>query len=170
VEENGLAGLHGVDAPDQHPDRHPLQHGRRGDVVRHAVWNAHQPIGGNEGGLGVGPRRTGDVGHPVTDPGVRDARAHGLDDTGRLHPENRGERKLVEAGPVIGVDEVHPDRRVAHPGQSGPGIAERHLLPAKNLRAAGLVNPDRLHQVDLRGNLRRESLSPESFSVNDDIP
>ena len=66
--------------------------------------------------LGVGAGRPAGVGHAVARLDVRDARADRLDDPGAFAAQAARQRQRVEAGAVVGVDEVDPDGGVADAG------------------------------------------------------
>src|SRR5207253_3130605 len=56
-------------------------------------------------------------------------------------------RQGVEAGAVVGVDEVHADGGVADAGLAGAGLPGLDRLPFQDLGPAGLVEADGVRHV-----------------------
>ena len=143
VDQHRLARADRVGAPAEIPRGHSLQHGRGGGLVAHAAGHGDQLVGGDHPPFGVAPQHA-PVGHPVAGlegRGVPGRRARGLDHPGRLHPEHgRKRRHRVEPAPVVGVDEVQPDRLVADEHFARTRVTQRNLLPAKHLRASEPVD------------------------------
>src|SRR5690606_10756490 len=78
------------------------------------------------------PARVGDA---LADGKIAHALAERLDHAGRFAADPaRQARHGVEAAPMVGVDEVEPDRGVADERLAGAGLADLHLLEAQHLR------------------------------------
>jgi len=91
--------------------------------------------------LRIGAERAGAVGDPVAGLDVGDPFADGLDDAGTFGTRNVGElRRRIEARPVVGVDVVQPDGRVADAGLAGAGIADLDILPFEDFGPAGFMH------------------------------
>src|SRR5206468_12108441 len=99
-------------------------------------------------------------GHPVAGPEILDLSAHGLDRPGALLADGEGEGgDLVEAGPVVDVDEVDPRRLDADDRLAGAGSRIGNLFIPEHLGAAGLVDANGFHGPGIlsRKLFRRES-------------
>jgi hypothetical protein len=75
-----------------------------------------------------------------------DARPDALDDPGAFDPGRERQRLRIEAGAVIDVDEVEPDRVLAESDLAGAGLADLDRLPLQDLGAARLMDSDRVGQ------------------------
>ena len=142
VEEDGVAGLDRVAALEEVLDGHALEHHGRRRLVAHRFRDPHQPVGGDGPLLGVGSERAR-VGHPVADREVGDPFAEREDLSRALHPggERKGRRR-IEPHPEVDIDVVEPDRGVADAGLARTRRADRDLLEAHDVGAAGLVYLD----------------------------
>ncbi len=144
VEEDRLAGLDRVGAPQQVLDREALQHHAGGLLEGDRVGQLHQPLGGMDLHLGVGAQGAGGPGHAVADLQVGDAGADRLDHARAFPADRRGQRQRVQAAAMVGVDVVEADGLEADAGLVGAGIADRDLVPLQDFGAAGLVESDRV--------------------------
>ena len=101
-----------------------------------------KPVGGHHPHFGIGTWRSAGIGDAIARLDVRDALAHGFDDAGCFAAQTARQRQRIEAGAVVGVDEVHADGGVADAGLTFAGLADRNLLPLQDLGATGLVQTD----------------------------
>ena len=117
--KRALPGLEPRAAVDQGLRGQALEQRRRGEIVADRAGHRHQPIGGDILPARIAARLGDRIGDPLTDREPRDAATERLDHTSRLDPERSRQRLRIEAGAMIGVDEVDPDRAVPHPRHAG---------------------------------------------------
>ena len=72
-----------------------------------------------------------------------------LDDAGRLGAETGGQRQLVEATAMVGIDVVDADRRVADARLTGAGVADGDFLPAQDFGTTVGVDTDGVRHESL---------------------
>src|SRR5262249_35925892 len=123
--------------------RRPLEHAGGG-----VFWAA---AGGARGArVGRPPpllRITADgarVGTPVADLEVGHPGPDGDDLAGPLRSRHERQRHLVEAGALIDVDEIDADGVLLEPHLAGTRCGHLHAFPLHHLRAACLVDADRV--------------------------
>lgn len=121
-------------------DRHPLEEGRGGELRVQPLGDGDEPLRRDHQVLGVGPLHVGE-GHPVPGPHPHHAFPHLLHHPGPLLPQGEGGGHGVEALPLVGVNEVHPDGEKPHQDLPGPRLRDRKLLEPQDLRSAHLVHP-----------------------------
>src|ERR671918_47238 len=110
-------------------------------------------------GGGVGAHGLAGIRGAVPHTEVGDALPHGVDHAGDFDAKARREGQRVQAGAVVGVPEVPPDRRVAHADLTGPGPRDLDLLEPQSLRPAVLVDPDRtFHHILLASSTTASTL------------
>ena len=101
-------------------------------------------VGGDQPLFGIGADRPG-ISDAAPDLQVAHALADRGDDAGPFHARDEGKRRLwVEAGAVIDVDEVEPDRRLLDLDLAGAGLADLDLLPFEDFGPAIFMHPDRV--------------------------
>ena len=133
-----LSGLQGTDLFQQHPGCHPLQKDGGGLLVTDGRGQRHDAGGGASIVRRVGA--AAGIGDPVAGPDMADALADLLDDACTFRARNEGQRHLVEAGAVIGVDEVHAHRCLPHEHLAGTGRARGKVFHGENFGPAGLMH------------------------------
>ncbi|GJE43567.1 hypothetical protein AEGHOMDF_2746 [Methylobacterium soli] len=149
VEQDGVAGLHREGPVQQVLGGEPLQHHGGGGGVVDALRHLHGGGRGDQGLLRVGALARA-VSDPVADLEARDPLAHGRDLARPLLAGREGQLgRLVGAGAEVDVDEVHPDRALAHPDLAGARLGARNLRVGHHLGAAILLNSDRLRHREL---------------------
>ena len=89
---------------------------------------------------GIGAR--GHIADPVSDLYIGYAFAHGLDQTSAFAARREGKLRRIEAGAIIGVDEVEADGRLAHQSLAGAWLfrLERFLL--QDVGSASFMDAD----------------------------
>src|SRR5665213_1143340 len=145
VDEDRLARLYDMGAADEVPGGHALEHHRRGFAVGNAVGNRDQPVGRHHPLLAVGAERSAGIGDAVARLQPGDPGPDLLDDAAALAAEPARQRHRVKPAALIGVDIVETDRLVLEPHLAGARLVDADLLPGKHVRAAGLLETDRLH-------------------------
>ena len=101
-------------------------------------------VGGGQPLLGIGAGLAL-IGDAVADLEVGDAVADGGDHACPLVARDERQSAPVEAGALVGVDEVEPDRRLLRTATCpGPGSPTWPVLELQDLGAAGLANDDGL--------------------------
>ena len=113
-----------------------LEHGGGGGLEGDRVRQFHGLCLGPHGKLRIPAARRAGVGAAVADGEARDALPYSFDDARAFEPEHGRERHRVEAGPMIGVDEVETDRGMADEDFAGTGFGNRALDGMQNLRPA----------------------------------
>jgi hypothetical protein len=116
-----------------------------GDLRRNPLGDRHRAVGAHHIGLGIAAEAAG-IGGPSpalkrvtpSPTGVHHARGLAARDRRQFHG--------IEAGAVVGVDEVDPDRLVADADLAGGRRRRVDLHPLQDLGAAGLGELDRAHQ------------------------
>ena len=94
------------------------------------------------GGIGAERAR---VGYPIAWRHQRHVGTHGEHRPGALLSDHRRQRRqLVVTGTIINVDIIQPDRLVADQRLIGAWLRRRHRLPDHHLRAARMMDSDRL--------------------------
>ena len=142
MDEDGVARLHAIGAPQQVLGGEALHHDRRALLEGQRVGQLHQLTGGNVARFGVSPQRPARVGDPVARGEFGDALAHRLDDAGSLLAEAGRQRHRVEPGAMIGVDEIDADRQVADLHLAGSRRGQAGLDPLQDVGAADAVKAD----------------------------
>ncbi len=144
VHEQRVALAHAIGLPQQHLRGHALQHECRGLVVADALGNAHEALGRQHTRFAVRAGRVECVRDAIAGLELADAGANGLDDAGRLATEHSRELRWIQARALVDVDEVQPDRRMAHPRLTGAGLGHVDRIPAQDFRAAVGMNTHRM--------------------------
>jgi hypothetical protein len=148
VEQHGVGLVHPEGPADQVLHGHALEHHRCRLEVGDAVRQLDQPVGRHDPGFGIGAGRRGGVGHAVARLEVIDSLADRFDPAGGLHADGRRQRRQgVEAGAVVDVDEVQADGGLFQADFARAGCADLDGFPGQDLRAAGLVDADRVRHV-----------------------
>src|SRR6185437_5583700 len=142
MEQDGVALLHLEDLADEILRGETLEHHRRALLVGDALGQHDQALGRHDACLGICAERAADIGDAIADLHVGDARPDFLDDARRLGAERARQRRGIEAAPEIGLDIVEADRGMAHARLALAGLADLHLVPLQDFRAAGLVETD----------------------------
>ncbi len=106
------------------------------------VGQLEKDVGRHDPGLGIGPPRTGAVGDTVARRQSLDARPDGLDDARAFGAEKSRQVDRIKPAPMIGLDEIEPDRLVAHQNLARPRLAELDIDELHDLRPAGLGDAD----------------------------
>jgi hypothetical protein len=117
-----------------------LEHHGRAGLERDVIRQLAHAFGRHHAHLAVAAGRLAGVSGAITHLQVRDAFAHRLDDARGFHAELQRHGQLVQAGSLVGVDEIQTDRLVADADLAGAGIAHRHLDDLELLGAAVLVD------------------------------
>src|SRR5713101_1224676 len=91
--------------------------------------------------------RPAGIGDAVTHLDLADARADLLDNSGAFRAESARQLRRIDAGAEIGVDVVEADGGLAQADLTGAGFADFDIFPDENLRAAGLVEANRVDHV-----------------------
>src|SRR5262249_53406310 len=143
-DQAGVAGFQGVGRAGEVVGGHPLEHGGGSLPGSDAVGQRDEPRGRRLGLLGVGPLHAG-PGHAVAGRHLPHPVAHALHGPRPLLAGGEGGGDLVEAGPMVDVDEVDPRRLDPHDGlpRARGGIGD--LFVAQHLGAAVLVDADGFH-------------------------
>src|SRR6516225_2826951 len=144
MDQNRLAGFHGMGAPYQIPGSHAFQHHRCSLLIGDARGNRHEPISRNHPLVSIGAYRPAGIGDAVARVEPGDTRPNLLDDTGRLGAEPARQGQRIETAALVGIDIIQPDRVVAEPHLAVPRLADRDFLPCQNFGAAGLLKTDRV--------------------------
>ena len=147
VHEAGLARRERVRARREVVRGHSLEHRGRALLRREAVGQPDQACRRNgrllrvraEGG---GPRDA------IADAHLADVGRDGDDRPRALLPERHRHRGLVEAGPVIHVDEVDARGLDTDDGLAGLRLRIRHVLDAQRLGSARRVDANGLHDFE----------------------
>ena len=103
--------------------------------------NVDQPVGRHDAHLGIGALDAL-IDDAVADLDRGHAGTNGFDDPRPFRPHHRRQRQLVEAAPLVRVDEVDADRRLPHQRLAGARRRHRHLDPFHDLGAAGAFDAD----------------------------
>ena len=82
---------------------------------------------------------------PVAGLEAGDAFADRVDDAGALRADHRREADRIEAGAMVGVDEVQPDRLVADADLARSGLGDRQIDRLEDFGPAGAGGLDREH-------------------------
>jgi hypothetical protein len=144
MNQQRIALAHAIDLAQQHLRCQALQHQRSSLSIVDAVGDAHQPLGGQHARFAVSAGGIERVGDAVADFDLADARADGLDYARCLAAEHRGKRHRIQAGALVGIDEVEPDRRVPDAHLARTGVGDLDAVPAQNFRAAVRMNSHRM--------------------------
>jgi len=124
---------------------HALEHHRRRLSVVDAVRDGDQAIGRHQPFLGIGADRRVGVGDPVAGLELGDAGAHRLDHAGRFEADDsRQGTRRIEAGPMIDVDVIEPDRRLPNARLTRPWCADVDVLVFQHFGSAVLVDANGL--------------------------
>ncbi len=144
VQQDGIARLHPVGAPQQVLSGHALQHHGGGGALVDGVGQRHHPVGGDQSDFGVSADRRTGVGHPVAGLEFGHALADRFHPPRAFHAQRPGQRRQrIQAGTVIDIDVVEPDGGMAHPELAGAGIADLDFFPAQDFGTTVLMNADR---------------------------
>jgi len=119
--------------------RHALQHDGGGLFVGHALGHMHELVDAHQALLAVGAQHAA-IGDAVTLLETFHLRPDLDDHAGRLAPDGVGQRRLVEAGASIDVDEVETDRGVPDLHLAGAGRTDLDVVNLHLLRSAILVH------------------------------
>ena len=151
VDQQRVALAHAIDLTQQHLRSHAFQHQCRGLAIVDAFRDAHQPLSGQHARFAVRTRGIERVRDAVADLDLTDARPDGFDDARSLAAEHSGQRDRIQAGALVGIDEVQPDRGVPDPHLAGTGIGDLDGVPAQNFRPAVRMNSNRMcHAVHVK--------------------
>ncbi len=141
MEQNDVARLHPISAPQQVLSSHALQHHRGGGLIINRLGQRHHPVGGDQPDFGVSADRRAGVGHPVADLEFGHARADRFHPAGAFHAQRPGQRRQgIQPGAVIDIDIVEANRALPDADLAGTRIAHLDLFPAQCFRAAVLMN------------------------------
>ena len=155
MDQDRVALLHAIGLAQEILRRQALEHHRRAGLVGNRTRQLEEEFRVDVALLGVGAGRTG-VGDAIA--GLEPF--HGRPD---LHDfaralaarRERQARRRIEAGALIDVDKVDPDRVLAQPDLALPRRRRRFdLLVLQGLRAAGLMNANGAHGLPLFSALR----------------
>src|ERR671919_252399 len=142
VEQERLPGPQFPDLAKEVPDRQALEQQRGGILVGDTVGERHDAVRWIHPGGGVGAHGLAGIRAAVPHTEVSDALPHGVDHAGDFDAKARWEGQRVQAGAVVGVPEVHPDRRVAHADLTGPRLRDLDLLEPEYLRPEEIEIPE----------------------------
>ena len=118
---------------------HALEHHRGGIARADRIGDAHDPISRDDavGGIGAQARRAADL---VPHGNATDARTHRNDMARTFRSQRQGQGGGVEAGAIIGVDEIEADRILRDQHFAFTGRARIETLAFDRLGAA--MGPD----------------------------
>jgi hypothetical protein len=123
---------------------HSLEHGSRANTHIDLFGKHNETLSHSHRELRVGAAHFVG-GNAITYLHCSDSIAHGNDDARALSTRREGTRHLIEALPLIYLDEVDADRLEANQCFTGPRDRIGHRLEAKDVRVALLVNPNSFH-------------------------
>ena len=139
VDEHGHPRLDPSAILDQNRGGRALQHQRGRILVRHVVGQADELVRRHRPMRGIGAAR-GEAADPIADREAGHALAQRLDHPRAFLSQHCGQLDRVEAGAVVGVDIVEPDRRRAQPHLARAGFGKRGADELEHVRPAGLCN------------------------------
>ena len=127
-----------------------LQHQGCCFLIAHAIRYFDTACRGNIMRFSICTDRTGRIGDAITHFEIGDAFAHRFNDACAFHADAGGKLNGIEAGAVIGVDEVDADGFCPHGDFAGLRRAKLHLFQHHGFRPASLFDADGLdgcHEV-----------------------
>src|SRR5215218_4256903 len=139
------------------------QNGRR-QAGFYLIGNRDQFVGGNPGQFGIRAPQTG-RGYPIPRSDGRDVFAHRNDPPGTFPAGSKGQRRPIEAGALVNLDEVESDCLQPDHRLSRFRCRVRHVLQPENLWPASLMDPDGLHSIS-----RIAATSTATLKGNDPAP
>ena len=142
MQQDGVARFDAIGLADQVLRGEALEHHRRRRLVVDAVGQFQQTIGWDQPRFGISTDRRRAVGDAIAGLEMGDARSHFLDHARALAAEPARQLAGINAGAVIDVDEIEPDRGMADARFTGTGLADLHFFPDQNFGSAGLVKAD----------------------------
>lgn len=142
MDQDGVAGLHAIGAPQQVLRGEPLQHHRRTLLEADRVRQFHQALGRHVAHFGVGAERAAGIGDAVAHRDIGHALADRLHHARALQADTRRQADRIQAGPVVGIDVVETDRVVAHARLARSRSGQIHRLPLQDFGTAGLMEAD----------------------------
>ena len=148
MDQDRVARLHRIGAVEQVFGGQPLQQHAGGGFIGDVVGQRDHGRGGNDALLGIGAMG-GDDGDAVARLELGHARADRQHVAGRFIAERERQRRRIEAGAEIGVDEVEADGAVADQDLARPRRRQGDLLELQNLGPTGLVHADCFRHGDL---------------------
>ena len=137
-DERRLALLQRPDFFQQHPGRHPLQQDRGGLLIAYPGGQRHNAR--RRPGIVRRISAAPGIGDPVARLDMHHALADLLNHACTFRPRNKRQRHPVEARAVIGVNEVHPHRRLTHQHLARSRRARRRSFYLQDLWPAGLMH------------------------------
>lgn len=162
MDKHPLAGLDLASLPDEGPGRETLQVDGYGRLIRDALRDGDETLGGHGAVLSIGAGGAAHVDDALAD---GEARASGrLDNlTGSLAAEDKRElRGLVQAGAEVGVDVVDAGEDVAHEDVGVGRLGHGNVDVLQDFDAAVLGDLDGLHCRWNRSHGCNEPLGGES--------
>ena len=149
MEQHGLPRFDLVRAADQILHGEALEHHGSSVLIGNALGDLDQPVRGHQPHFGIGARRPARVGNAIAGLDPSDVGANRLDHARALEAKPAGKRKWIQAGAMIGVDEIEPDGGVFDARLVRAGVADGHVLVNENLGTAGLVEANCLRHDPL---------------------
>ncbi|MCY1520145.1 hypothetical protein D9M68_549160 [compost metagenome] len=119
-----------------------LEHHGRAGLEGDVVGQFAHALGGHHAQFAVGAGRLARVGGAVAHLQVRHALAHCLDDARGFHAQLQRHLERVQAGALVGVDEVQAHGLVADADLAGAGLAHLDLDDLQFLGTAVAVDTD----------------------------
>jgi len=143
VEQDGLARLHLVGAPQQILRGHAFQHHRRRGFEGNTLGQDDQAIGRHGAHLGIGAGSAAGISNAIARSDLRDPGPCGLDHAGAFVSHPRRKSDLVQSGALVDVEKIESASLVTHPRLARTGVPDLNVFPFQNFGPALLLDSNR---------------------------
>jgi hypothetical protein len=129
-------------AVEKHVGRHPFKEDGRRVLVGHVRRELQEAVGRKVGFGRIGPDRAATISDAIAFRKNGHAGPHGFDHSGGLDAETGRQWQREGARALVDVDEVEPDRGMAHADLAGRRRRQIDILERHRIDASGDVNLD----------------------------